>query len=885
MAPRFNRVMRILVVFIFLMACKTSATVMPGSPTLETSTQATQAVILPTATGTTQAPTGQTSDELIAAALESGTIDALTALKYKVFAQYSDPRLPEEFQGTADLNRDNHILDELQAQFQDLPEDVQKELLPFLAPPIYKGSWADPATRGGVGSAPSAPGEGSNQSGYSPPCNEIDNEHWEFVSAMHSPVRFWWLKDFPESKAAVDRFMTAMDDDVWPKLTALMGRSPLPDGGFTCNGGSPDLDIYVTPLVERSSAPASFPGCKETPAYMLLNPGVSDATLAHEFFHDIQWGYNTSVSCMYPGNYTWLAEATASWSQNYVYPNSNEEHGYVPWFFSSGTKGTSPTLELKNDSHEYGAHLFFFYLTNHFGQPDIVKNTWDYTTAMSSLEAVDKAIPGGFDAAWGDFAVKNVDEPPYDDYQVWDQLNIKPSGGSLTKGQLSPGIWDVAKDIDHLSIKYHWFTFSDDSRLVTFFNGLTYLLDEEPINIMMGTLPINDGTLQYKFTPANSADVDRVKIQAYFKVAGDTDWQLEDWSDKPYVSFCRDAQAEKLTDLIIITSNSSLDQSVSAQGSYNPILSVSDTGCWRYGGEASMLMTGAGEGGSFSDDQQLPSVAFERTEEHPNIPYPYLHFKVAEGEWQRTYHYESTDGDCIGDGETSTSLGKASKFTFGNDLYILYGAISGKSVNRYSGSADAAQPVVPHFTCPDGATDSSILSLPWFYTDVLSQINEEIFTVAKGGALRGSGDLLETVNNATMLYKWNFEPLFESSSSGTSDTGTTPSDQPSTSGNGSSGAPAEPKDAGIVDVPPYPNVETSQQNAGMFMMTTSDARDNVVEFYVKALTDQNWKLLTDPVETINDLTQILFSKGSKMTSIMITESEGFLMVVIYQANQ
>lgn len=298
-----------------------------------------------------------------------------------------------------------------------------------------------------------------------------------------------------------------------------------------------------------------------------------------------------------------------------------------------------------------------------------------------------------------------------------------------------------------------------------------------------------------------------------------------------------------------------------------------------------MLMTGAGEGGSFTDEQQLPNVAFERIDEHPDIPYPYLHFKVAEGQWERTYHYESTDGDCIGDGEASTSLGKASEFIFGNDLFILYGAISGSSVNRYSGSANADQPVVAKFRCPDGAPESSPPSLPWFYADVLSQINEKIFTVEKGGILQGSDDLLESAGNATMLYEWRFEPLFESSSSGAADSSSGQDDQPSTPGDGSSGAPLEPKDAGIVDVPPYPNVESSQQNAGMFMFTTSDANEKVVEFYVTALTDQGWKLKTDPVETVNNLTQLVFSKDTKMTSILITESDGLLMVVIYQASQ
>lgn len=878
----YGRMLHLLIVAIILIGCTPRKETETVSAPPEATAAPIAAVTASEATPNTPSAPPPTSTELINTALDKGDIDATTALKYKVFAQYSDSRLPTNLKGTALLNTDSHILDELQAQIASLPNETQLELLPFLAPPIYKGSWADLAAGGEPVVIPRAPGGDTDPFQYSPPCNEIDNEHWEFKTAMHSPVRFWWHKDFPESEDAVNRFITAMDDDIWPKLTGLMGRTPLPDGGVVCNGGNPDLDVYVTPMVERSSAPSMFPpGCKETPAYILINPGETDAILAHEFFHDIQWGVNTSAGCMYPGNYAWLAEATASWSQNYVYPNDNAEHGYVDWFFNGGSP---PTLELKNDSHEYGAHLFFFYLTNKFGRPDIVKTVWDYTTSLQSLEALDKAIPGGIKDVWGEFAVENMDEPPYDDYQVWDQMNIKPAGGSLTKGQVSPNKWDVTKEIDYLSIQYQWFTFSQDSRLVTFFNGLTYKLDDEPINTMMGALPINDGTTQYKFTPAQ--DVDSVKIQAYFKVAGDTDWQLEDWTDKPYVSFCRDAQDENLTDLVIITSNSSMDAKVSAAGTYNPTLQVSDVGCYRYGGNASLLFTGAGEGGSFTDEQSIPNVAFERTDVHPNIPYPILHFKVAEGNVDRTYNYQGTDNGCTGSGNSNDPLGAAPAAMFGNDLFILSGAVTGDSVNRYSGQANANQSIEATFTCPDGTTTQSILSQPWFYIDMLSQVPERKYIVSSGGVLEGSDDMLQGVNSAAMSYEWHFEPLAETGSEGSSASGSSGSGSSGSGGaGGSSGSPGSPSTATIGDVPPYPNADTAQVTGGMLMITTPDTRENVVKFYIDALTSQGWKLMTDPNTSSNNMTQLVFSKDSKLTTIMVSSTDAKTMVVINQTGK
>ena len=63
-----------------------------------------------------------------------------------------------------------------------------------------------------------------------------------------------------------------------------------------------------------------------------------------------------------------------------------------------------------------------------------------------------------------------------------------------------------------------------------------------------------------------------------------------------------------------------------------------------------MKFTGHGDAGEFTDDQVIPKVVFERTEEHPNIPYPILHFKVKEGTLNRSYEILSYKNGCSGSG-------------------------------------------------------------------------------------------------------------------------------------------------------------------------------------------------------------------------------------------
>jgi hypothetical protein len=829
----------------------------------------------PTSYGTQELPK---STELIDADLESGEIDETTALVYKTFAQFQDARLPAKYLGSADLNTDSHIIDQIQAAFPNLPPEIQEVLIPYLMPPIYKGAWGPPA-EGGSGKVNT----------IELPCNEIQIDVWDSTSAMHAPVRFWWLKSRPGDSAIANRYMAAIDNDIWPKLTGVMGRTPLPDGNIKCNGGNADMDIYITPQIVRSYSAAHFPpGCKETPSYIVMNPAVSEAILAHEFMHAIQWSIKTSAACMYPGEYAWLAEATASWAQNYVYPDSNEEHNYVSWFYQSGGKAP-PALDLRNDSHEYGAHLFFFFLTKHFGDPGIVKTVWDNTTAMLSVDAVDQAIPGGLDSIWGEFAVKNMVEPPYDEYQVWDQLNQKPSGSSLIKGLADANeTYIVIDKINRLSIQYTWFTFGSDARLVTFLNGLTYHLDEEPINTYMGNLPIADGTRQYKFTAAADESIKGVKIQAYFKVQGDIEWQLEDWTGKQHVTFCRDAQAERLTDLVIITSNSSQDQTVSAAGTHETFLQVADIGCWRYGGTASLNLSGFGENGSIVDDQILPNIAFERTDAHPNIPYPILRFKVAEGQWNRSYTVQSEDG-CYGSATLENSLGGASPFSIGNELYILYGAVEGSSARRYSGQANADQPITVHVACPDNSGDTLIVSQPWMYIDVLSQFLEKKYLAPKGGVLNGTGDLLHEASNAIMKFDWHFEPLAElggggsSQSSLGSSSSSSGSSSSSSSGSGG-GSPQSPAEAGFPDVPDYPNGDymSLQTGSGMLLMTTPDSLDEVVTFYRRELVAQGWLDVSSPSTSSGEVVMLMFVKDQKMITIMINTVEGKRQVMINQ---
>ena len=230
-----------------------------------------------------------TSNQLIDQALARGAIDAETALTYKVFAAFGDARLPAFYQGDDQGVWESHILTEVQRRYDGLSPAAQAALAPFLIPPAYEGSWEQPA--------PAA-------AGLAPKIT------WTHKDGVHA--RLWWHADSPEDAALADLYIEALDGDIWPALTGLMGRTPISDAGMPHDGGSGKLDIYLAPGLERSYC-ASHKGCQKTSSYIVLNPYVSDSVLAHEFMHAIHWAYNTHVSCN-TKEYDWLAEATAMWA-------------------------------------------------------------------------------------------------------------------------------------------------------------------------------------------------------------------------------------------------------------------------------------------------------------------------------------------------------------------------------------------------------------------------------------------------------------------------------------------------------------------------------------------------------------------------------------------
>jgi hypothetical protein len=134
-----------------------------------------------------------------------------------------------------------------------------------------------------------------------------------------------------------------------------------------------------------------------------------EVTAAHEFFHAVQFAYDAFED-------QWFMEATATWMEDEVYDDVNDNLQYLP----DGPLGT-PRVPLDKGAtkadpccHVYGDWIFFRYLTETYS-PGIVKSSWTKADASSagpdkfSIQAVAKVLSnkGGFRKNFANFGWSN----------------------------------------------------------------------------------------------------------------------------------------------------------------------------------------------------------------------------------------------------------------------------------------------------------------------------------------------------------------------------------------------------------------------------------------------------------------------------------------------
>jgi hypothetical protein len=244
-----------------------------------------------------------------------------------------------------------------------------------------------------------------------------------------------WVEATTDAPPLVDEDTSGIPDWVettrrtfehaWAYEVGVLGyRPPLSDHGSLANDGDPRLDVYLADIGDRGYfgyCTTDDPGAGVVlgvSAYCVVdddfaNPAFGsrsplralEATAAHELFHAIQFAYDWLEDA-------WLMEGTATWIEDEVFDALDDNHTFL---HASPLARPDVALDDGRRGHEYGAWIFWRFLSERFGAP-IVREVWERAAALGgdggtySLEAVSAAVAARgspFASAFAAFAVAN----------------------------------------------------------------------------------------------------------------------------------------------------------------------------------------------------------------------------------------------------------------------------------------------------------------------------------------------------------------------------------------------------------------------------------------------------------------------------------------------
>jgi hypothetical protein len=135
---------------------------------------------------------------------------------------------------------------------------------------------------------------------------------------------------------------------------ALFGYAA-PDRGQASKSHRIPRRLYGYLVIDNDYIPAEFPGTTQL--------GDLEVTLAHEYNHILQFGYDAYQDA-------WFAESTAVWMEDQVYNGINDYLRYVPrWAHRFDTPMTTSSIK------EYGSAVWNAWLSRRYGR-SIVRKTW-----------------------------------------------------------------------------------------------------------------------------------------------------------------------------------------------------------------------------------------------------------------------------------------------------------------------------------------------------------------------------------------------------------------------------------------------------------------------------------------------------------------------------
>ena len=206
----------------------------------------------------------------------------------------------------------------------------------------------------------------------------------------------------------------ATADSAWAMEVDRFGFNPPPSDGAV-GGGQDQYDIYIQELSRDALYGATYPEniqATTTTSYIVLDNNYTDpiysssgkdglhVTLAHEFFHAIQFGYYSRF------NAQWWQEVGAVRMEDFAYPEVKGYYQYLPSYFNDPTVALDRFLY--GEYHPYGSVVFVHNLTALFGIAPL-RQGWERLAERKEwkIDYIDEVLDGGFKEVFPRFAIWN----------------------------------------------------------------------------------------------------------------------------------------------------------------------------------------------------------------------------------------------------------------------------------------------------------------------------------------------------------------------------------------------------------------------------------------------------------------------------------------------
>ncbi|TCJ31194.1 MXAN_6640 family putative metalloprotease [Nocardioides jejuensis] len=204
-------------------------------------------------------------------------------------------------------------------------------------------------------------------------------------------------------QATVDTLKTVWTTETGTDAGQLGFLAPKADGIRGGTGSTNKLDVYLADTgaahnygyaVPEQSTDASFGylvldndfSTKQFPSTTTTPDEARQVTAAHEFFHLVQFAYDSYES-------PWLMEATATWMEEQVYDDIDDNRQFIP---SGSLRHRSQPLDtfLANSGAQYGTWVFPELISEQFGT-DSIRDVWvsaGKTAGRNPRSALDSAL-------------------------------------------------------------------------------------------------------------------------------------------------------------------------------------------------------------------------------------------------------------------------------------------------------------------------------------------------------------------------------------------------------------------------------------------------------------------------------------------------------------